>query len=194
MIQVLSAHHYEKMPWKNRQGFTFQIACSHEDLSYFDWRISIADVKQSGEFSIFKDKQRVLSILEGAGIILHLSHQESHQIQQSELFHFDGSQNIYSELVDGEIRDFNLIYNPQRIEAQIQYLTIQPDFQLEIKAKHTFLFNTAESIHIKNNAINHELKHYDTLYINNELGQMIEFENKQQATCYLIELDEIKNK
>ena len=55
MIQVLTAtEHYRKMPWKNGLGSTLEVARSHgEGLDDFDWRISIADVKNEGSFSYF---------------------------------------------------------------------------------------------------------------------------------------------
>jgi len=74
MIQHLGAADYQQMLWKNGAGYTIELARSDGDsLDAFDWRISMADVKTSGDFSKFNGMQRILTVLEGAGIMNNIN-------------------------------------------------------------------------------------------------------------------------
>src|SRR5580658_10488529 len=61
-------------PWKNGGGATRTIAVSPPGAGFddFDWRVSIADVASSGEFSRFPGIDRTILLLDGAGMTLHL--------------------------------------------------------------------------------------------------------------------------
>ncbi len=54
-------------PWKNGGGRTAEILAMPEGagLDGFDWRISTAEVAQSGPFSLFAGLDRWLTVLEG---------------------------------------------------------------------------------------------------------------------------------
>lgn len=64
MIELIRADQYTKMLWKNGAGFTLEIARSQGEAD-FDWRISMADVTTTGPFSLFPNKQRIISVLDG---------------------------------------------------------------------------------------------------------------------------------
>ena len=73
MIQVLKLYDYQKMPWKNGLGSTFEIARqSSLAKGDFDWRVSMADVENDGDFSYFEGKKRIISTLSGAGMRLQI--------------------------------------------------------------------------------------------------------------------------
>ena len=143
-VSVLNTHHYLKMPWKNGQGYTLQLACSHQTADFFDWRISIADVEQDSAFSFFEGKARAISILKGHGLILqNQNSQHEVQLKQNDVYCFSGEEPIYSKLINGAIQDFNLIYNPQKYTAQMQWLNQVPYLHSDISAKFIFLYNSA---------------------------------------------------
>ena len=63
---VLRAADYPRMPWKNGGGSTEEITRdAGEGLEGFGWRLSIADIGESGGFSRFDGYQRVISVLPG---------------------------------------------------------------------------------------------------------------------------------
>ncbi|MFW1875203.1 HutD family protein, partial [Acinetobacter baumannii] len=68
MIELISADQYKKMLWKNGAGFTLEIARSQGNTD-FEWLISMADVSTSGPFSLFPNKQRIIRVLDGQGIV-----------------------------------------------------------------------------------------------------------------------------
>ena len=117
-MQILSANDYQTMPWKNGGGVTNQLAVS-SDLHPFDslplWRLSIATVATDGPFSLFEHYQRCIMLLQGAGMRLKFGQQDWISIErplQRQLF--SGAWQTDCELIDGEIRDFNLMVDQRR--------------------------------------------------------------------------------
>lgn len=191
MIQVLTQQHYKKMPWKNGQGFTLEVARSHgEGLDDFDWRVSIADVKVDGQFSYFKNKQRILGVLEGKGLRLHIDQNKKVSLKQKQFFAFHGDSDVYAELLDGEIRDFNLIYNPQKIAARLQWIDTVQISPVISDAKKILLFNMGKRLDIEMNGIKKSLHEYETLEITSVLTQAksLSFRSEDQFNFCLIEL------
>ena len=111
MHRILNPADYRRMPWKNGAGVTTEIAIYPDgsDLHTFDWRISIADVAADGPFSRFPGVDRILVLLAGAGIRLS---GEGHDVDLRapfEPYAFAGDAAVEGRLVDGSVRDFNLM-------------------------------------------------------------------------------------
>ena len=69
--RLYRARDYPRMPWRNGGGTTQEVACNPGgSTAGFEWRLSIADVGQDGGFSAFDGFQRIITVLEGAGIEL----------------------------------------------------------------------------------------------------------------------------
>lgn len=142
--RLLRAADYPRMPWKNGAGSTLEIARDAGDgLDGFGWRLSIADVGESGGFSAFTGYQRVITVLEGAGMRLEVDGHASRDLTALDAFAFDGGSAVQCELIDGPIRDFNLIYSPQRYAARLQWLRVDGELKL-FSAANTLLLFAAE--------------------------------------------------
>jgi len=122
MIQILTSADYKTMPWKNGLGSTIELARdAGQDMQQFLWRISMADVSTNGPFSIFPDRQRLLSILEGEGLRLNFVQRGLQQtVKGLDVCAFSGEDVIESLLLDGPVRDFNLIYSAAHFSAQMK--------------------------------------------------------------------------
>ena len=57
-------------PWKNGGGITYEIARCAGKQTDFDWRVSIAQISQSGAFSQFMGVDRTIILLDGAEVRL----------------------------------------------------------------------------------------------------------------------------
>src|SRR5664279_5262628 len=70
--RVLSPSDYRRMPWKNGGGLTTEIVVVPPDANFdaFAWRVSMADVDESGPFSTLADIERVLVLTAGNGMRL----------------------------------------------------------------------------------------------------------------------------
>ncbi|OTG81730.1 HutD family protein [Acinetobacter sp. ANC 4648] len=191
MIQVLTQQHYKKMPWKNGLGFTLEVARSHGvGLDDFDWRVSIADVKTAGQFSYFKNKQRILGVLEGQGLTLQIDQIRKVSLEQKQFFAFHGESEVCAELLSGEIRDFNLIYNPQKIAARLQWINSTQVSSVISDAKHILIFNAAKQLDIEIGITTQSLLAYETLNITSVSAQAtcLNFNSKDSFDFCLIEL------
>jgi environmental stress-induced protein Ves len=76
MIRLLPAGLYTEMPWKNGLGVTREVARYPESGEY-EWRISLATIRQPGPFSTFPGYLRNISVLEGGGMYLTIDGQRS---------------------------------------------------------------------------------------------------------------------
>ena len=69
MIRHLTAADFRTMPWANGKGVTIEMA--REDLNgAMLWRLSRASVVEEGDFSIFPEVERNLTVLTGPGFDL----------------------------------------------------------------------------------------------------------------------------
>jgi len=87
-------------PWKNGGGITREVA-AHAHA----WRASIADIDRPGLFSRFDGIDRVLVLLDGAGLMLD----GPAVMQPFDVASFAGETAIDARLVDGPVRVFNLM-------------------------------------------------------------------------------------
>ncbi|MDE4040889.1 HutD family protein [Acinetobacter pittii] len=188
MIELIRADQYTKMLWKNGAGFTLEIARSQGDTD-FEWRISMADVSTSGPFSLFPNKQRIISVLEGHGMVLHVDDLPAKTLNQGDIFAFHGESQVQSELVDGAIRDLNLIYDPAKFHARFQWLNDAAEQVFISSADLIFIFNQGGETEVNVDEHSVQLAAHETLKIEkNTSVTSINFPKKQHKSCYIIEL------
>jgi len=188
MIELIRADQYTKMLWKNGAGFTLEIARSQGEAD-FDWRISMADVTTSGPFSLFPNKQRIISVLDGQGMVLHVDDLPAKTLHQGDIFAFHGESLVQSELVDGAIRDLNLIYDPAKFHARFQWLNDAAEQAFISSADLIFIFNHGGETQVSVEGDLFQLAAYETLKIEKNAGvSSINFSKKQRQSCYVIEL------
>ncbi|MBM3986021.1 MAG: hypothetical protein FJ296_10095, partial [Planctomycetes bacterium] len=73
-LRVLRAADARRVPWRNGRGVTEELALAPPGASFergdFDWRVARATVAQAGPFSAFPGFERVLVVVQGAGLRL----------------------------------------------------------------------------------------------------------------------------
>ena len=113
-MRHLRPENYRVMPWKNGGGSTTEIAIYPEtsDISStgFIWRVSIAEVAVDGPFSRFPGIDRHIMTIAGHGMRLEAELRAT--IDLSQRFvprQFSGDWDVEGRLVDGPVRDFNLM-------------------------------------------------------------------------------------
>ncbi|MDB0281579.1 hypothetical protein CTY88_09085 [Acinetobacter seifertii] len=176
------------MLWKNGAGFTLEIARSQGEAD-FEWRISMADVTTSGPFSLFPNKQRIISVLDGQGMVLHVDDLPAKTLNQGDIFAFHGESQVQSELVDGAIRDLNLIYDPAKFHARFQWLNDAAEQAFISSADLIFIFNQGGETQVSVEGDLFQLAAHEMLKIEKNAGvSSINFSKKQRQSCYVIEL------
>jgi environmental stress-induced protein Ves len=95
-------------PWRNGGGVTRELAM-WPDAGDWAWRMSVADVNQSGPFSKFEGIERWFAVLEGAGVQLDVAGVPHRATAADAPLFFDGGAATGCELIAGKTRDFNLM-------------------------------------------------------------------------------------
>ncbi|KTB67814.1 HutD family protein [Pseudomonas allii] len=165
-VKVWRAAEYVRMPWKNGGGSTEEITRdAGAGLDGFGWRLSIADIAESGGFSTFAGYQRVITVIQGAGMVLTVDGEEQRGLLPLQAFAFKGDSQVSCRLITGPIRDFNLIYSPQRYHARLQWIDGEQRFFTT--AQTVLVFSVADEVKVSG----HKLGHHDCLQIdaNDEL-------------------------
>ena len=174
MIQLLSLDDYRAMPWKNGQGSTIELARdAGQHLQQFLWRISMADVSRDGPFSFFPARQRMLCILDGEGIILQFEHMAAQQqLTQQSVYAFSGDLAVQSQLIDGPIRDFNLIYSAAHFHARMQkYADRTAGLSFSSSANVILIYNHSATLTIEVDQQAYRLQPMQSIKIEKESGE-----------------------
>ena len=192
MIQpeVLRAVDYPRMSWKNGGGSTEEITRdAGEGLDGFGWRLSIADIGESGGFSRFDGYQRIISVLQGAGMNLQVDGVSTRALLPFDAFAFKGESAVACTLIDGPIRDFNLIYAPQRYTARLQWLEATTPQRVFTSAHTLVVFSAGEQVHVGlGNTCHEHLGRYDCLQLS---GNRELLEVTVTGLCCVIELSAV---
>lgn len=131
---VIQYDDYPIAPWKNGQGVTRDIIKHELDGGGFDWRLSLADVSQSGPFSDFRDYDRTITLLDGAGFDLNFDSGVSKRLDIKHApYDFDGGAPLYCELLGGTARDLNLMTKQGRVSARWKVLTVDQALSFEAR-------------------------------------------------------------
>jgi environmental stress-induced protein Ves len=114
------------MPWKNGGGVTREIACypPGAGMEDFEWRISIATIAVDGPFSVFNGIDRVIMLLQGAGMRLHSRDGRiDHALDKPLMpFAFAGEASLDCSLLSGESQDFNVMTRREKLRASVRVL------------------------------------------------------------------------
>jgi environmental stress-induced protein Ves len=109
-MRILRAADRIATPWKNGGGMTREVAVwpPGAGMDDFDWRVSLADVAADGPFSAFMGVDRVLTVVEGQGLVLDLEGQAT-PLDVLSPFAFPGEATVAARLTAGPIRDLNVM-------------------------------------------------------------------------------------
>ncbi|EFQ65578.1 protein of unknown function DUF886 [Pseudomonas fluorescens WH6] len=179
-VKVWRAADYVRMPWKNGGGSTEEITRdAGAGLDGFGWRLSIADIAESGGFSTFAGYQRVITVIQGAGMVLTVDGEEQRGLLPLQAFAFKGDSQVSCRLITGPIRDFNLIYSPQRYHARLQWIDGEQRFFST--AQTVLVFSVADEVKV----LDQKLGHHDCLQVD---GNTDLLEVTVSGRCCVIEL------
>lgn len=146
------------MPWKNGGGETTELFLDPEGLEDFNLRLSVATVHHNGPFSRYENIDRWLLLLSGDGVSLEFQDRVVTMDKNSEPLFFKGEETIFSKLIEGSVRDFNVMmkrgYGNISIEKAIGNslsLLSQHDhfFIYEINSENLIILEKGENYTIK---------------------------------------------
>ena len=120
MITILRAADRAATPWKNGGGITREVAIWPPGSKFddFDWRISMAGVREPGPFSVFEGIDRTMAILSGR-LELRLPDHTVVLSPESEPFAFAGDVTCEGIPVGGPVTDLNIMVRRGRAAARV---------------------------------------------------------------------------
>ena len=126
MSRVQYAHEHTAMPWANGKGVTYQVATfpPDADLNSFSWRISMADVPESGPFSVFTGIDRILTVIEPGDLRLYVN-EVAVMAKRHVPVAFSGDDDVRAELIDGPITDLNVMTRRGSCTAEVDVQRVE---------------------------------------------------------------------
>lgn len=126
------------MPWKNGGGTTTELLRIPKDTENFTLRLSVARVSTDGPFSQFPGIDRLLLILHGEGVQLNT---ETELTTSTPAYAFQGEKEIDCRLINGEVKDFNVMVRRGFALAAAEKVT---DPELKCEDKLLYVYNVNE--------------------------------------------------
>lgn len=184
-IEVITPEHWQTQRWQNGGGITHQLY-RQDDGQGLLWRLSIAEVASDGPFSRFDNIDRIILLLDGAGFCLH-GVGANPQVVDTPLkpFSFAGETAIHCSLVNGAVRDFNLMTRRGAAQAQLQVLTIGSAVQTLLLSAQTFIYIASGSANAVLGAKHITLKTSHTLSLNNGTDSLQLSSNDNAEVIYI---------
>ncbi|MFJ2581982.1 HutD family protein [Kitasatospora aureofaciens] len=124
-IQVLRASERPATAWLNGGGVTREVAGfpAGAGLAGFDWRVSLADVAAAGPFSPFPGIDRVITLVDGPGMVLTVDGTEHRVDAPYRPFAFPGEAATDCRLLAGPVVDFNVMTRRGKVTADVGLIT-----------------------------------------------------------------------
>ncbi|MGW6062645.1 HutD/Ves family protein [Streptomyces sp. NPDC055189] len=128
---VLRWSQYRSMPWKNGGGTTREVAAGTvqappppaQSADGFDWRVSVADVDAAGSFSTLPGIDRVITPVEGEGMVLTVDGTPQ-PVGPLSPFAFSGDATTDCRLESGAVRNLNVMTRRGRATARVRIVTV----------------------------------------------------------------------
>lgn len=109
-MRVVRRTEFVEMPWKNGAGITHEAMRMPSQGGEFAWRVSLAQIGQSGPFSDFAGYTRWMTLLSGKGLDLEFGDGLRRRLGQiGECVEFQGAPAPQCRLLDGPCVDLNLM-------------------------------------------------------------------------------------
>ena len=126
-------------PWKNGAGLTREVASASGPAGLFDWRVSVADVDASGEFSSFVGVDRIIGLVEGPAMTLTVDGVRR-ELTRFEPYAFDGGSPTSCEVPLGPTRDLNVMTRRGRCRAIVEVIDIDGSALCQVGGSGVHLF------------------------------------------------------
>ncbi|MFH8338414.1 HutD family protein [Streptomyces sp. AM6-12] len=121
-VRVLWAGERAAVAWKNGGGLTREIAAAPAGagMADFAWRVSLAEVAQGGPFSRFEGVDRVITLVDGPGMVLTVDGTPHTVAEPYVPFAFPGDADTGCRLLGGPLVDFNVMTRRGRAGARVE--------------------------------------------------------------------------
>jgi hypothetical protein len=121
------------VPWKNGGGTTTEVAVYPPGAGFddFGWRVSIADVRHGGPFSLFPGIDRCLAVLKGAMTLTIADRQLVMVSPETPPALFSGDDGTVAALAGGTVVDLNVMTRRGAFAAGVSKRLLAENFTLK---------------------------------------------------------------
>jgi environmental stress-induced protein Ves len=175
-MQVFRTADRQPTRWKNGGGITFEVASfpAGSGLDDFGWRISMAEVTQSGAFSVFPDVDRALAIVEGRLLLDTVGQGIAVLDEQSPISTFSGDVLTVGTPVSEVVKDLNVMTRRGQFSATVnRYAVLGTDPHLIFNADVSVIIALSD-ISIKHQQMYQELLRHDAVLITKAENEEVE--------------------
>ncbi|MBE0692190.1 MAG: HutD family protein [Aquamicrobium sp.] len=186
-MRIIRRDTYRRMPWKNGQGLTEEVAALPEGVVVdgFDWRLSIAHVDGDGPFSLFPGIDRTIALLEGEGLALDLPGGGTVTLSPGGgPFAFPGEWAISSRNLGGPTIDLNIMTRRGRVDHVMRCVAL--DGGRRIDPEGTTLVVVCVVCAVTGLSAREELSRFDTILL--DAGDTVEIEPAAPGFAFEIPL------
>lgn len=107
-------------PWRNGGGLTRELLAWPAGAAAWQVRVSVAEIRRDGPFSVFAGVQRCFQVLSGAGVLLGAGAAARRLTPADAPWAFDGAAGLDCQLLDGPTQDLNLMVQQAAGQAAMQ--------------------------------------------------------------------------
>lgn len=120
-VQRIDAHDARRVRWRNDLGWTRELHVEPgADGDAWVWRLSIAEIEQSAEFSRFDGVERELMLLTGDGLTLRFDDGQVADLQPPHArLRFAGDRGLRGEPAGPGVSALNLMWRPDHVDASV---------------------------------------------------------------------------
>jgi environmental stress-induced protein Ves len=170
-LQLISPNQWQTQSWKNGGGITHQLARSDDNVG-MRWRVSIAEVASDGPFSRFEQTDRIIMLLQGEGFCLHGAEDQPVVLDKALVpFAFAGETAIECTLINGPVRDFNLMTKRSDIKASLQVLSVSQALSLQL-AQESLLYLASGKLQVSFKELSYQLEAGQSLLCTDDTGEL----------------------
>jgi len=167
-VSVVRYSQAPSTPWKNGLGLTRQLAIHPHGATAdsFEWRISIAQLDQSADFSPYPGFERCLAVLDGEMILQRDSLAPLTLTSDSPPVIFAGDTASSGQVVRGPVLDLNVMCRTSHWHASLSRLKgpdASGDAALTLAAPGTIVCSLAADLHLQLAGLHIVLGRYDLL-------------------------------
>lgn len=140
-LEVLRAAERTPVPWKNGGGLTSEVAVypPGSDLAGFDWRVSLAEIRAAGPFSLFPGIDRRMALVSGRLSLVIDGRPAVTLTPESEALAFPGDVPVFAEPLGAPVTDLNVMTRRSRCAARLTRQPMQASAVLEPRPDTTLL-------------------------------------------------------
>lgn len=135
------------MPWQNGGGVTRQVAIDPDGATLatgFRWRVSFANVAQSGPFSRMPGIDRSLWLVRGDGMRIRFHDREVTLDRPLQRVDFRGEDDANATLLGGACEDCNVMTRRGKVRADAEWLELEAGRTSQISGVGTKLLVAVE--------------------------------------------------